>query len=170
MVLFAQKVDRFGPDPGLKMIRITKQTDYGVVLLTHLAQEPNRLSTTQELADETQLPLPMASKILKMLAREGVLESHRGAKGGYALARPAQAITVTEIISALEGPIAVTECIDGSPGDCDYTAFCPVRSNWHQINLAIRQALDGITLADMTIPLAEGNKLVTLGSRPAEMR
>jgi FeS assembly SUF system regulator len=146
------------------MIRITKQTDYGVVLLTHLAQEPQRLVTTPELAEETQLPLPMASKILKLLAREGVLDSHRGAKGGYTLARSPREITVTEIISALEGPIAVTECIDDAPGACDYTAFCPVRSNWNQINLAIRQALDGITLADMTFPLAETKKLVTLGS------
>ena len=146
------------------MIRITKQTDYGVVLLTHLAQAPERLYTTPELAEETQLPLPMASKILKLLAREGVLDSQRGAKGGYTLARSPREITVTEIISALEGPIAVTECIDDAPGVCDYTAFCPVRSNWNQINLAIRQALDGITLADMTFPLSETKTLVTLGS------
>jgi FeS assembly SUF system regulator len=145
------------------MIRITKQTDYGIVLLTHLSQDPERLYTAPELAEEARLPLPMASKVLKTLAREGVLESHRGAKGGYCLARPAAEITVQEIISALEGPIAVTDCIDEAPGECDYTPTCPVRSNWNQINLAIREALDGITLADMAFPLPPAQKLVSLG-------
>ena len=120
------------------MIRITKITDYGIVLMSHLAMTPERLYNAPDLAAEAHLPLPMVSKILKQLARGGLLESQRGVHGGYALARQAEEISVVEIISALEGPIAMTECIEGAPGDCDYELSCPVRSNWNRINQAIR--------------------------------
>ena len=90
------------------MIRITKQTDYGIVLLTHMAAHADRQYNAPDLAAEAHLPLPMASKILKLLAREGVLVSHRGVKGGYSLGRHPQAISMAEIIAALEGPIAIT--------------------------------------------------------------
>jgi FeS assembly SUF system regulator len=146
------------------MIRITRLTDYGIVLLSHLASSPERYFNAPELAADARLPLPMVSKILKMLARSGLLSSHRGVHGGYALARPAADITVAEILTALEGPIAVTECIDDSAGGgCDQVAFCPVQGNWRRINLAIRDALAGITLAEMSRPVAP--KLVTLGGR-----
>lgn len=145
------------------MIRITKQTDYGIVLLTHLASQPERHLNAPELAAETQLPVPMVSKILKILVREGILMSHRGVKGGYSLARLAQEITMAEIIAALEGPIAITECIDVS-SDCSHERLCPVRSNWHRINAAVRGALEGITLAEMTGSIPHPQKLVTLGS------
>jgi FeS assembly SUF system regulator len=143
------------------MIRITKQTDYGVVLLTQMAAQPERQYAAPELAAEAHLPLPMVSKILKLLTREGVLESHRGVKGGYCLARDPQAISMAEIIAALEGKIAITECID-EVGDCVHERLCPVRSNWHRINEAVLTALSGITLAEMVHPLA-APKLVTLG-------
>jgi FeS assembly SUF system regulator len=152
------------------MIRITKTTDYGIVLLTHMAERPDRRFNAPELAHDAQLPLPMVSKILKILAREGLLASHRGASGGYALARPPEEIPVSEVIAALEGPIAITECIDESPGECVQEAVCPLRSNWQLINAAIRQALDGIRLSQMARPLAHGGRgagverLVTLGS------
>ena len=87
----------------------------------------------------------MASKILKGLARAGLLVSHRGAKGGYGLARPAHAISVADIIVALEGPIALTACIEHGPGECEIEALCPARANWQRINDAIREALEGIT-------------------------
>ncbi|HWM89511.1 MAG TPA: SUF system Fe-S cluster assembly regulator [Thermoanaerobaculia bacterium] len=145
------------------MIRITKQTDYGVVLLTHLAAQPDRQVNAPELAAETQLPLPMVSKILKLLVREGVLLSHRGVKGGYSLARLPGEVTMAEIITALEGPIAITECVEVSSG-CSHEQLCPVRSNWHRINAAVRGALEGITLADMASPLAPARKLVTIGA------
>ncbi len=144
------------------MIRITKQTDYGIVLLTHLASQADRQLNAPELAAETQLPLPMVSKILKILVREGLLASHRGVKGGYSLGRLPEEITMAEIISALEGPIAITECIEVS-SDCSHERLCPVRSNWQRINQAVRGALEGITLAEMTSPLAPVQKLVTLG-------
>jgi len=141
------------------MIRITKQTDYGIVLLTHLAAQPERQYNAPELAAEAHLPLPMVSKILKLLARENLLLSHRGVKGGYSLARQPEAISMAEIISALEGPIAITECISVE-GDCSHEPLCPVRSNWRRINQAVRSALAGITLAEMAHPR---QKLVTLG-------
>jgi FeS assembly SUF system regulator len=135
------------------MIRITKTTDYGIVLLTHMAGRPGRRYNAPEIAHEVQLPLPMVSKILKTLAREGLLTSHRGVNGGYALAGRAEDLPVSAIITALEGPIAITECIDDSPGECVQEAVCPMRSNWHVINTAIRQALDGIRLSQMARPL-----------------
>lgn len=143
------------------MIRMTKQADYGIVLLTRLAQEPERLTNATELSQELQLPAPTVSKILKLLARAGLLTSHRGAKGGYVLVRHAEQIKVAEIISALDGPIAITECIDDTPGVCAQESFCSVRGNWQRINEAIRGALEQITLAEMTHPISGG--LVTLG-------
>ena len=145
------------------MIRITKQTDYGIVLLTHLAVHPERQYNAPDLAAEAHLPLPMVSKILKLLAREGLLASHRGVKGGYSLARQPEAISMAEIIAALEGPIAITECISVE-GDCSHEPLCPVRSNWRRINQAVRTALAGITLAEMAHPK---QKLVSLGQGSA---
>ena len=142
------------------MIRITKQTDYGIVLLTHLAAFPERQFNAPELAMEAHLPLPMVSKILKLLARDGLLASHRGVKGGYSLARAAEEISMAEIIVALEGPIAITECVSVE-SDCTHEALCPVRSNWRRINEAVRAALEGITLAEMAGSKVQ--KLVTLG-------
>lgn len=145
------------------MIRITKQSDYGIVLMSRLAAAPEALHNATVLAADAQLPAPTVSKILKLLARGGLLESHRGVKGGYTLARSPEAISVAEIISALEGPIAVTECIEDAPGECSQEPFCAVRGNWQQINLAIRQALEAMSLAEMTEPVEQ---LVSLGRRP----
>jgi FeS assembly SUF system regulator len=148
------------------MLRITKQTDYGIVLLSRMAAEPVRLFNAPELAAEAQLPLPTVSKILKLLARDGVLVSHRGVKGGYSLSRPPEGISVAEVIVSLEGPIAMTECIDDSPsvGTCQQEGHCALQANWQVINRAVRRALDGITLRDMALPLPEA--LVQLGRRP----
>jgi FeS assembly SUF system regulator len=150
------------------MIRMTKQTDYGFVLLTRLAAGSERVANAPELAAETRLPLPMVSKILKLLARGGLLVSHRGVKGGYGLARPAGDITADQIIRALEGPVALTVCIEGSPGECQREPFCNVRGSWQLINHAVATALSGITLADLATPLVH-EPLVHLGN-PATWR
>jgi FeS assembly SUF system regulator len=144
------------------MLRITRQTDYGIVLLSRMAAEPERMFTAPDLAEEAQLPLPTVSKVLKLLARDGLLDSHRGAKGGYSLSRIPERITVAEIIGCLEGPIAMTECIDDGPGACDQEGFCPVEGNWQIINEAIRTALERITLHRMARPLPD--RLVQLGA------
>ena len=135
------------------MLRMTKQADYGIVLMTFLATRSERLFAAPELAAETRLPLPTVSKILKLLAREGLLASHRGVKGGYSLARDPHEISVKEMISALDGPIAFTECIEDSPGVCSQESVCRLRGNWQRINQAVRAALEAISLAELTHPL-----------------
>jgi len=137
------------------MLRVTKIADYGIVMLTHLANHPGGHFNARDLARTVQLPLPIVSKVLKLLAREGLLASQRGTKGGYGLARKPSEITVAQIIQALEGPIAVTECTDRINGECYLELKCPVRANWHRINQAIQLALENITLAEMTQPLPQ---------------
>jgi len=132
------------------MLRMSKITDYGIVVMSHLASESDRPHTAAELALETQVSQPTVSKILKLLTREGLLESYRGAKGGYRLARNAGAISMAEIIDALEGPIAITECSSES-GTCDQEPHCSVRSHWQWINQTIHKALDDVSLAEMTL-------------------
>ena len=147
------------------MLRITKQTDYGIMLVAHLASLPaGRIVSARDAADGTGLPVPMVSKILKALARGGLLSSHRGVKGGYSLARRPDQISVAEIIWALEGPIAMTECIDDLPVECQQQSSCPIQGNWQRINHAIRGALEGISLRDMALPEAP---LVQLGGERA---
>lgn len=131
------------------MIRLSKVADYGIVLMTHLARQPGRQQAAPEIAAATAVPQPMASKILKALARAELLASQRGAHGGYGLARDAGDITVAEIIEALDGPIALTECVEAASSTCDLERLCPARGNWQRISGAIREALDGITLAEM---------------------
>ncbi len=133
------------------MIRITRQTDYGIVLLSTLARAPRTWSAA-ELAEATHVTSPMVSKILKLLARAGILTSQRGAKGGYRLARGPEKITVVEMITALEGPIAITECVDPA-GNCEQQCWCHVHPSWQRINDALRSTLERITLAQMAQPL-----------------
>ena len=138
------------------VIRLSRVADYGIVIMTHMARRRERHQSASEIAAETHLPLPMASKILKALVHAGLLVSHRGAKGGYGLARSARDISVADVIVALEGPIALTACIENGPGECELEASCPARANWRRINDAIRTALEGITLMEMAIPTAFG--------------
>ncbi len=149
------------------MLRVTKLADYGIVMLTYFATHDRSTFNARDIAQEIRLPLPVVSKVLKLLARNGLLSSSRGIKGGYGLARPPQEITVADIIRALEGPIAVTECTDRINGDCGLELGCPVKTNWRLINRAIHEALEKITLAEMTHPLPQ--TLVSL-SVPDEMR
>lgn len=149
------------------MLRVTKLADYGIVMMTYFATHAGSTYNARDMARVVKLPLPVVSKVLKLLAREGLLSSHRGIKGGYGLARLPQAITVADIIRALEGPIAVTECTDLLRGGCDLETGCPVKTNWHLINRAIHEALEKITLAEMTHPLAQ--PLVSFRS-PEEMQ
>jgi len=136
------------------MIRLTKLSDYGIVLLTYFARDgEGALLTARDLADESALPLPTVSKILKALARAELLVSHRGVKGGYSLARLPEKISVADIIGAIDGPIAVTECSTADTRLCDIERCCPVRTNWQRINAAVSRALGELTLAEMTEPL-----------------
>ena len=131
------------------MIRLSRLADYGIVIMTTIARHPERHHSAAEIAAESAVPPPMASKILKSLARSGLLESQRGARGGYGLARSAGRISVADVIVALDGPIALTACIDDGPGACGIEALCPARSNWQRINDAVRAALEGISVDEM---------------------
>jgi FeS assembly SUF system regulator len=134
------------------VIRLSKIADYGVVLMARLASDPvGATHNARELAAEAQLPVPVVSKVLKALARTRLLESHRGAKGGYQLARPPQAISVADIVRALEGPIAVTECNLG-PHSCEHELACALRSPWQKINHVLETTLATVTLADLLDP------------------
>ena len=106
------------------MIRITREADYGIVLMTALALAEGQPRSAALLAQQRRLPLPMASKILKALARANLLTSQRGVQGGYQLARPATAISAADIIGALDGHIAITECSDESHDCLLYTSRC----------------------------------------------
>lgn len=132
------------------MIRITRKADYGILLMTSLAQAAGEPRSATALAQQRQLPLPMASKILKTLARTGLLLSQRGALGGYSLARSASAISAADIISALEGPLAITECSSDNEQGCARQEHCDMSSHWPRINQAIYAALQGISLAEMS--------------------
>lgn len=133
------------------MLRLSKLTDYGTVVMTYIARDPDRVHNAAEVAANVHVALPTVSKILKLLAHEDLLISHRGTKGGYSLARAPQDITVAQIINAMEGPIGMTEC-SSAPGLCTQEPLCSIRVNWMKINVAIRDALENITLAEMIQP------------------
>ncbi|MCI0339941.1 MAG: SUF system Fe-S cluster assembly regulator [Planctomycetales bacterium] len=136
------------------MLRISKITDYGIVLLTYFARDrEHALHTARDLAVAAHVPLPTVGKILKGLSRGGLLVSHRGVKGGYSLSRKPEEISVAEIIRVLEGPVGMTECSADAPGLCDLEPLCPIRSNWTKINQAVLRALGDLRLSDMTRPL-----------------
>ena len=132
------------------MIRMNKLTDYGVVLLTTFAREPEQGISARELSARTGIPQPTVVKLLKTLLKAGLLVSQRGTKGGYALARRPEEVPVSEIIEALEGPLAITEC--NVPGTCEHERRCPARPNWAAVNDVIHEALSKLTLAGMTRP------------------
>lgn len=134
------------------MLRLNRITDYAIVVLAQMAREPDRLVTAPYLAQDSGVPLPTVAKVLKDLAREGVLASERGAHGGYRLARAPGDISVLEIVRALEGPVSLTACVDGTEGNCDVELLCPMRGNWDRVNHAIRAALESVSLAEMAVP------------------
>ena len=132
------------------MIRMSRLTDYGIVLMSYMAAHPERQNNATELAAGAQLPLPTVSKLLRRLARQELLVSQRGIKGGYTLAHAPEEISIAGIIHALEGPIALTVCTTAPSGECEYEPRCPVRTPWQRINRAVRDALEQITLADLS--------------------
>ncbi|NVJ24330.1 MULTISPECIES: SUF system Fe-S cluster assembly regulator [Myxococcus] len=136
------------------MLRMSKMTDYGIVLMTELARAEGGTRTTRELAARTRVPLPSASKVLKGLLQAGLVVSHRGANGGYGLSRPAASLSLAELVASLEGPVALTECgvhtSGGAP--CELEAVCQIRGHWRLINHAIQDALGRLTLADLIAP------------------
>jgi len=148
------------------MLRIGKMTDYGIVLMTYIAKaEPGKPFSARGLAQLSSLSVPTVSKVLKTLCRGGILESSRGINGGYRLARPAEDISITQLLDTMEGTVALTECSHHSGSICDLEPICPSRNNWQKINSVVRAALGNLTLKEMTTPLE-----VRQGEQAGKMR
>lgn len=131
------------------MFRLNKLTDYGIVLMAHVARgSEDSPHTARSLAKGTRIPLPTVGKLLRQLSDAGLLSSHRGVKGGYNLARQAEKISIADIILALEGPIGFTEC-SVVPGLCDMERSCSIKINSQIIGDALRDALEHVMLADL---------------------
>lgn len=165
------------------MLRISKLTDYGTMILVHLASHAGarrsgapgsadpgaeHLCSASDVASGTRLALPTVQKLLKLLARSDLVRSVRGAEGGYVLARPPASITAAEILDVLEGPLSITEC-STADSRCELEDGCPVGGAWQKINRGIRGALGEITLADLTHPPREF-PLVDLSGRAGRIR
>ena len=130
------------------MLRISRLTDYGTVVLGHLASDSAQLNSAAEVAATTGLGLATVSKILKSLAKAKLVVSTRGAHGGYRLSREPGQISAADVIDALEGPVSITEC-SASGSRCDFESICSVGNAWQRINVAIRRALDDVSLSDL---------------------
>lgn len=130
------------------MLRVSKLTDYATVVMTCLAGAGDGVLSAQVLAERARLELPTVSKLLKQLAQAGLVTSARGINGGYRLARAPERITIADIVTAMEGPIGMTEC-SAHAGACDHESHCGIRVNWQRISQAVRNALQDVSLADM---------------------
>jgi FeS assembly SUF system regulator len=137
------------------MLRISKLTDYAILMMVELARDGEMLSA-HVLAERVHVEVPTASKVLKLLAGNDLLESYRGANGGYRVSRTAAEISVAEVIAAIEGPIAMTEC-SVEEGLCAQEDNCGLRSNWQRISLAVAQALRDVSLAEMSAPVGRNS-------------
>jgi FeS assembly SUF system regulator len=133
------------------MLRISKLTDYAIMVMVALCERRGEVMSTQVLAEATHLEVPTVSKVLKLLGRAGLVRSFRGKNGGYCVEREAGSISVAEIIAAIEGPIAMTEC-SIEKGLCSQEPVCSLRSNWRRISSAVARAIEGVSLAEMSLP------------------
>ncbi len=135
------------------MLRLSRMTDYAVVIMAHLARMPGRVVSAAELAEETGLQITTVAKLLRQLQQSGLLASQRGVAGGYGLDRGPASISVAQIVEAIEGPVALTACIEGQQtSPCAIERCCPVGGGWSRINDAIKTALEQVSLAEMAGP------------------
>jgi len=136
-------------------MRLSSMADYAVVTMSAAARHCGHARVSaQQLADETGLPAPTVQKLVSKLSAAGLLKAVRGAHGGLKLARPAAAITLADIVEAVEGPIALTPCSDHGRHDCTLEAACTVRPHWPAVDAALRGALAGIPLTQLSRPAA----------------
>lgn len=133
------------------MLRLSKMTDYGTVVLAYMARNPQAVHAAAELAEATHVKLPTVSKLLKLMTKGGLLASQRGANGGYVFARPPEGISAADIINAIEGGMGITECA-GDHSQCSLEAHCDVGHAWQRINVAIHDALKTVTLDQLARP------------------
>jgi FeS assembly SUF system regulator len=134
------------------MIRLSKLSDYAIVVLSELAQKRGQVLTASSLAQSTHIPEPTVAKVLKLLSRADIIHSTRGVNGGYSMDRDPALVTIHELIVALEGPVAITACTKGSSDSCSVESICAIRGGWQKINDAITNALDDLCLVDLFMP------------------
>lgn len=135
------------------MIRFSKLADYAVVILASLLEKEGALASASEISAETKLPEPTVAKVLKLLSKADLVQSIRGAQGGYKMARSSKDMHIADIVTAIDGPVALAACVEGSNDEpCSYAGGCPVKGRWDMVNVAVRHALEEITLADMIVP------------------
>lgn len=135
------------------MLKLSKMTDYAVVVMGRLASRPGERQSAAEVAEATGLPSATVGQVLKALGAGGLVSGARGAHGGYVLARTPREISVAEIVVALDGPVAITACVDGADDPCAVESVCLLRGSWDTVNHAIETALDAVSLEDMLAPL-----------------
>ena len=135
------------------MLALTKKTDYALIALSHLARQSGSVVSAREIADRYHLPLPILTNILKTLAQASVLISERGASGGYGLAKPAESISLLELIATIEGPFQFVRCSLSAPETsqqpCDIESSCPIRLPAHRIRARLTEFLEHVTLAEL---------------------
>lgn len=131
------------------MIRLSRLTDYAIVVVAELARTPGTLQAAGNLADRTRIPEPTVAKVLKILTRGGVVDSARGVNGGYVITRNLFDITIGEVIEAMNGPLTLTACVDDQDSDCEIATHCLMKGRWDPVNAAIRTAFASVKLSDM---------------------
>ncbi len=131
------------------MIRVSKLADYAVVVLATLAQNDTALMNASGISSKSGLPEPTVAKVLKLLARAEIVQSVRGVNGGYKPVHSPEQLSVARIVTAVDGPISLTSCVDGSPDTCGFESKCAVKGRWNSVNFAIRTAMEGVSLVDM---------------------
>ncbi|MFO1152094.1 MAG: SUF system Fe-S cluster assembly regulator [Rhodospirillales bacterium] len=134
------------------MLKLSRLADYGVVLMTHMAGARDHVRSAQAIAEATGIPLPTVSKLLSSFGRAGLLQAVRGARGGFRLAQDPGRISVSEVIAVIDGPIALTQCVEKGAANCDLEWVCPSRIAWGTINRVVQQALTDLTVADLLAP------------------
>lgn len=133
-------------------MKLSSLADYAVVMMSAAARHCGGLARVNAttLAEETGLPLPTVQKLVSRLSAAGLIDSSRGTGGGFRLARPPAAISLAEIVEAIEGPIALTACVEGGKQDCCIGENCRVKPHWHAVNGAVKGALAGVSLASLS--------------------
>lgn len=135
------------------MLRLSKMTDYAVVVMGRLASRPGERQSAAEIAEATGLPSATVGQVLKALSAGDLASGARGAHGGYMLTKGPADISVAEIVVALDGPVAITACVEGADDPCAMETSCLLKGSWDTVNVAIEAALADVTLEDMLAPL-----------------
>ena len=134
------------------MLKLNRLTDYAILVLGVLHSRQDVWLSSSQIADAAQLTQATAAKVIKALVAAGLVETHRGTRGGCQLARPVSQISIAEVVEAIEGPIALTACVDGAEEPCSVQQGCFMGGNWNRVNTALRDALLSVSLADLFDP------------------